>query len=239
MSPERRRTPSPPNDELKSKQFKLKNREVAAQKALLIIGKCKPDDEPAPRPSQTQKLNYVKDSVQHAIHIRLKGLRNARSRRLSMQINACEEEQDDDDDDADDADDDDDENKEDERDQVENMPEDDEEDDEEEEDDLPDPEEEKELPACEDDVDADVDVVETEVGVEEEEEVPDDDAASTVIGTVASNSREAKTQWQSNRLECVAFAHCEDTGDAARAICDYLNTLGFDIHIDRFRGNSL
>lgn len=78
------RVPSPPNDEDLTKKYKAQNKELAAQKALAIIATCTPDDTFAPRAPLKQRLNFIKDSAQHAIQIRLKNLRSLRSRRIPI-----------------------------------------------------------------------------------------------------------------------------------------------------------
>lgn len=241
-----RRTPSPPNDEVKTKQFKIRNRELAAQKALLIIGKCKPDDIPAPRASQTQKLNYVKESVQHAIHIRLKTLRNARSRRLSMSISSAEDMDDDEDDAAeqqmDEDEDGDPEEKhvDDERD-VGIEDEDDAERDEDEEDDA-DIQDAERLDVADNeddgtgDDDQEEDVDDDAEMDAEEEDLPDDDVS--MVESVSSGKK-LKALWQCNQIERVAFQSATKATDAARSICQHLMHLGYDIRMDCLHSNSL
>lgn len=218
------RVPSPPNDEAKIRQYRIRNREVAAQKALDIVAQCAPGDSARPRQSQTQRLNYVKDSVQHSIQIRLKNLRNARSRRIVSSTM-----QDDDDADGDNDDD------------IDNVLDDDDEDDTNgllendiamsEEDD----EGEEEAAASNEDEDDDDD--DAEEGNDNEEievaiaDEPDDTAsesnddtdptdADDILSTIAgsSSSKDIKKLWQSDQIALRAFDTIDDRKAAAEAI---------------------
>lgn len=217
------RVPSPPVDAAKSLYYKQKNRDLAAQKALQILATCTPEnDEAAERSSTLRKLNYVKGSVQHAIQIKLKRLRAAKTakiRRLETNLSAEEDDDElDNDDGVDDKPADDDVEAEllpDEREVVE-----DDEDEEEEDNNIADETDDLEedtvdaihtsSPKARQDAENDADDVEDASDQED-----DDDITDVIV--------DRRTAWAKDRLSLMSYEHCATEEEAMTCIMKRLS----------------